>query len=205
MRARVSHEPLRTVSRNDRALAHWSGHDVKAVADQAREQLVGAGVCLPAVSLAGAVVVPVVGWDDHVLRTRLRSTLGAVLDRTTVRDRLEEGLDPEPAPLRILASIVLSRIGASWDGLAVQSPYGRVIACVPRRPRSWVLTECDYFGYTIVHVRQGGPETLVEGHRGARPGTMTTPVQGRLRQEQLFDVALRTDSLPLLEAVSCRC
>lgn len=193
-------ERIRAADPGASALAHWGGLSPEAIAAVARAALPAAGTCLPATWLAGAVVVPVVQWRHSALADRLASGMGAILDRVTLRDRSVSGDDPEPVPLRILASVVISRIAVSWDALARLSQYGQVIMCAPDEPGPTEMTvmECGYFGYTLVTVSRDARrrKVLVPGHPGARPGTEPVAHQLRMRQEQLFDLALQMSALP---------
>lgn len=209
-------ERLTQASPNAQRTRHWH-HPLPAVAEEVRRHVVGQGTCLPVAQIADGVVVAVVSWDKAALEWRAGHDVGPVLDRGILRDWVLEGrLEQVPAVLTVDAYITLGRLQASRSTLARLSSTARVIAAVPEPPgvEWWQAVACDFYGYTVAQVRRPAPDdwavdtahdeagcglevsVAVKGHSGPNPACRPIAHNQRLRLEQLYDLALRTDSVP---------
>lgn len=198
------HESLRPVGsevlrlpRSGRLLEHWnaSGLDAAAVAELARAQLVDAGVCLPVVWLADALVVPVVRIDPAVVAWRAHRGLGALLDRTWWRDLGDHRFrGAPPSPVEVLAILAVGELARCRTALGRLRPMARTIALVPEgcEPDTVELARCDYFSIPVAAVGHDGVQMLVAGDMAAITVSPRAEFHARLRREQLFDLALRS-------------
>jgi hypothetical protein len=182
-----------------RGLAHWHDLQPTEAAEFVRRDVVGVGMCLPAVWFCDGLLVPVVSWDVEALQGRVATGRGPVLYRSVLADRLEHGRDHiEPAVLRMEAFISLWPLSAARGALAAASAYASAVAAVPSPPGAdgWDVFECDYYGFTVAEVDPVGARVVVEGLGRAKHSKGGVAHQRRLMEEQLFDVALRTGVAP---------
>ncbi len=192
-------ERLRTPRAAVRTLAHWGSADPWVAAGLVCDQVVGAGSRLPLVWMVDGVVAPVVVWDREVLAGRLASGRGPLPIRSVLNDRLIHGRDHEaPSPLRMEAFIAVQPIRRAVRTMAWLSGVAQVAAAVPAAAPvpSWAAFECDYYGFTIAQVGDARAEVVVRGRTCGKGAHLPVGHQVRLMQEQLFDVAVRTGTLP---------
>jgi hypothetical protein len=173
---------------------YWRGADVGEVADVVHRDLEIAGTVLPLVKYDGQFVFPIVKVRVDAVRHRLADQLDPILDRGRLRTlALHEELAPPPA-ITMQAFLTVSPFPAARTVLGGLSGWARVIAALP----SWAkippvqAAACDYYGHTVVSCDGDTARVLVDGHRGAAPGSSTErdPWQ-LLKEEQLFDLAIR--------------
>lgn len=182
-----------------RGVAHWTDLSPVSAAEFVRSDVVGGGVCLPAVWFCDSLLVPVVSWDLESLKRRQVDGKGPMLFRSVLADRLEHGRDHlEPPVLRMEAFITLWPLSVARGALAAASAYAPAVAAVPSPPGAdgWNVFECDYYGFTVAEVNSAGARVVIEGLGGPKHPAGGIAHQRRLMEEQLFDVALRTDSIP---------
>jgi len=197
----LTRERLGIASSAPRGVAHWHDLPPMLAAEFVRRDVVGGGARLPAVWFCDGLLVPVVSWDLEALERRQATGQGPMLFRSVLADRLEHGRDHlEPAVLRMEAFVTLWPLSIARGALAAASAYASAIAAVPSPPGAdgWNVFECDYYGFTVAEVDSVGARLVVEGLRRAKHAAGGIPHQRRLMEEQLFDVALRTDSMPSL-------
>lgn len=195
----LTRERLRVAKPSRRDLPHWRSQDPLGAAELVRRDVIGTGTRLPPVWFCDGLVLPVVTWDHEVLHQRLRAGLGPVLYRSVLADRLEHGRDHlEPRVLRMEAFITLWPLSSARSALAAVSGYASAVAAVPAPPGAdgWDVFECDYYGFTVAEVDEACARTLIAGLRRPKHPAGGVPHQRRLMEEQLFDVALRTNTVP---------
>lgn len=195
----LTRERLAVAKPSRRDLAHWGSQDPLASAELVRRDVIGTGACLPLVWFCDGLVVPVVTWHHEELHQRRDAGLGPVLYRSMLADRLVHGRDHlEPAVLAMEAFITVWPLASARGALAAVSGYASAVAAVPAPPgaESWEVFECDYYGFTVAEVDPAGARVLIEGLGRPRHPAGGVPHQRRLMEEQLFDVALRTDTVP---------
>lgn len=178
---------------------HWGDLAPTQAAELVRRDVIQRGSCLPTVWFCDRPVVPVVSWQHDALNRRLDAGLGPMLYRSVLADRLAHGRDHlEPAVLRMEAFITLLPLSSARSALAAASVYAPAVAAVPVPPGAggWDVFECDYYGFTVAEVTSTGAQTVIEGLKRAKHRSGGIGHQRRLMEEQLFDVALRTDNLP---------
>lgn len=200
-------ERLRVPADRRWGLKHWGGRDVRHAADLVRQQTIGSGCTLPPAVISGGIVCAVVEWDDDILAGRFSKQQWPVLYRNVLYDRIEHNRGClEPSPLRVLGYICIGRLQTSRSTLARLSGMSRAIAAVPERPQmdSWDAMECDYYGHTVATVNTDDVVTVVVDGLPAGKGEHRDLGRHyfRLREEQLFDVALRTGATPLDSATA---
>lgn len=195
-------ERLRVPTDRGWGLKHWGGRDAGRAADLVRQATIGFGCTLPPAVISDGLVCAVVEWDNDILDARVSRQQWPVLHRNVLYDRVEHGRDSlEPSPLRVLGYICIGRLKTSRSTLARLSGMSRAIAAVPEPPSpdGWDVMECDYYGHTVATVDTDEVVTVVvDGmHEGKGEHRDVGRHYFRLREEQLFDVALRTGSTPL--------
>ncbi|MGH8472675.1 MAG: hypothetical protein ACREVJ_09540 [Gammaproteobacteria bacterium] len=164
-----------------------------------RRDVIGSGACLPAVWFCGGVLVPVVSWNLEAFEQRMAAGKGPVLFRAVLADRLDHGRDHlESSVLRMRAFITLRPLQSARGALAAASAYAPAVAAVPARSgaEGWGVFECNYYGFTVAEVDQSGARPVIEGLKRAKHPAGGIGHQRRLMEEQLFDVALRSDVNP---------
>ena len=172
----------------------WSHRELAHAAAASIEVLGWAGTPLPTVWLADTLVVPVVSIDWEALRNRSAHRVGPIVDRAWWLAASDASYSLTPArPLQISGFLVLGsgrRLRGALGRLRTTAP---VAALVPAANTldTIELTRCDYFGFGVVAVTHGRPQLIIDA------GPWTPPrgqvhFQRRLREEQLFDIALRT-------------
>jgi hypothetical protein len=187
-------ERLTIVRDPPRGLGHWGDQDPLQAAELVRRDVIGEGTCLPMIRFCAGFVIPVVVWHLDALATRSRTSIGPVLDRSVLADRLRHERDhAEPAPLQMKAFITVHPLPRARSALASVCGFTRAIGAVPRPPGAspWDAFEADYYGFTVTEVDGATTRTVVDGLPGPKHPLGGPAVQRRLIKEQLFDVALR--------------
>jgi hypothetical protein len=164
------------------------------VADQARVALNWAGFTLPAVRLSGGSVVPVVAWTAAA-RSRWRDGPRPVADRAVLA---EWECDGPASAVRVVGFLHLGAPLAGVDRLKAVAGYGpgAVVVGAAGRVGAWTLAEADVAGLSVVEVsRERSARVVVTGREGP-VATARRTVATRLREEQLFEWALRVGHEP---------
>lgn len=194
-------ERMAVARRPEHRLRHWGDVDPLAAADLVRAEALRAGTNLPMIWFAGGPVVPVIDWDYDALAFRLREGRMPMLSREVLADRLAHGRDhEEPAVLRMRAFITLHAFPGARSALGSASGFTPAVAAVPTPPgaANWSRFEADFYGFTVVEVDDSVAKVVVQGRTSAKHPQGGVPRERRLMEEQLFDVALRTDATPAL-------
>ncbi len=179
---------MRLWSRSTRVLA---ADDVVLAAHEA---LGWGGVVLPQVQMSGGVVHPVVSWRAGA-SARMSCGPEPMMSRAVLVAWEVDG--PESA-VRIVGFLHVGSPAAGIDRLKAVAAYGpgaMVVAAVARVGR-WTMAEADVAGISVVEARCGGVRVALPGRRAPLP-TARRSVATRLREEQLFDWALRAGVGPL--------
>lgn len=176
----------------------WSHRELARAVAASIEVLGWTGTPLPTVWLADTLVVPVVSIDGGALRIRSAHGVGPIVDRAWWLAASDALYSFAPArPLQISGFLVMGstrRVRGALGRLRTTAPVAALVAS-PDALDAIELMRCDYFGYGVVAVRHGQAALIVDG------GAWTPPrghvhFQRRLREEQLFDVALRAAQAP---------
>lgn len=177
---------------------HWSRGELADAAGAAAELLGWRGVVLPAVWIADAVVVPVVSLDARGWRQRWHDRLGPILDRSWWLASSDRGYATAPArPLEIDGFIVVGsvqRLRATLGRLRTTAPVAALVPSITTLD-TVELTRCDYYGYSVAAADGDGIELVLDAGPWTPPGGQVH-YQRKLREEQLFEVALREGQLP---------
>lgn len=179
-----------------RSLEHWHrrGIDPCAAGDAVRRSMVGDGLCLPIVHMADSLVIPVVQVDDEVVRWRSERRLGARIDRKWWRDRDDAGyVGAPPSAVHVMAFLTVGELHRSRAALGRLRSMARTVGVVPMGAEQDVveLSRCDYFGIGVVEATADDVRAVVGGAPGPSGWSRHAEFHVRLRQEQLFDLALR--------------
>lgn len=157
------------------------------------------GVALECVWLADALVVPVVRWNEHGWRARRTKKLGPIVDRAWWLASADASYGDAPAaPLFIQGFLVLGaldRARAALGRLRTTAPVAALIESTPE-PGAIELLRCDYYGYSVVATVAATVELIVNGGPWSPPDG-EVHFQRKLREEQLFEIALRCGQVPL--------
>lgn len=167
-------------------------------APAARDRLGWRGVPLPRVWLADAVVVPVVEMDPVAWSARRAAGAGPIVDRTWWLASSDASYVNAPvAPVLISGFFVLGPLSRSRAALGRLRTCAPVAALIPTSPEPAILEmmRCDYYGHSVVAARGDDAELLLEAPRWVPPQG-AVHFQRKLREEQLFEVALRTGHAP---------
>lgn len=177
----------------------WCSVDISQAAHAVADGLIGFGAMLPLTLFSGARVFPVVEWWQQSLALRLARDARPLLDPALVRDMLDDRTWAQdyPTALSIVGFIGIAPLSEARQELAALRSMGRTVAMTPCCSAAPTLTlaEFDLQGTAVVSL-EDELHVLVEGDAGARHGAAMSPVWMRFYEEQLFDWALKTESLP---------
>ncbi|WP_041368894.1 hypothetical protein [Nakamurella multipartita] len=182
----------------------WRSVDLLEASRRVVSGVIGVGAALPLTRFAGALGFPVVEWRWESLAIRSNQAFECLLNPVQVRDVLA---DPAwsmscPPALSVVGFIGVAPLRESRAELAGLRSMGRTVALTPGRSAIPPLTLADFDlqGTAVVSV-EDEVVILVGGDPGVRKGTEMSIVWQRFYEEQLFDWAMRTDSLPALSAL----
>lgn len=157
------------------------------------------GVPLECVWLADARVVPVVRWNAHGWHARRTTNLGPIVDRAWWLASADACYGDAPAsPLDIVGFLVLGPLHRARSALGRLRTTAPVAALIPSTPDPGALEllRCDYYGHSVVAAVGATVDLLVDGGQWSPPGGQVH-FQRKLREEQLFEVALRCGQAPV--------
>ncbi len=153
--------------------------------------------------LFGPEGYPVVELDRPAMDWRVRTAAHPVLKLAAAAD-LAEQLRPErvPSAVHLVGFIGIYSSPKSVRSLAVMRGQCRtMLVAPPGRLREPVLSELDYLGITAATVDgDDAVSVVVLGDPGPRRGSDPHPTWVRLREEQLFDLVMRSDSERLADS-----
>ncbi|PVU82928.1 hypothetical protein DDP54_07825 [Cellulomonas sp. WB94] len=194
--ARQGKETLRLPSGTRITRAH---DDLEKAAAESVRLLRWSGVALPCVWLADALVVPIVRWNEHGWRTRRARNVGPIVDRAWWLASADASYGDAPdAPLDIRGFLVLGalhRSRAALGRLRTTAPVAALIPSLPA-PDALELIRCDYYGYSVVAATDTKVELVLNAGTWEPPDGQVH-FQRKLREEQLFEVALRSGQAPI--------
>jgi hypothetical protein len=159
-----------------------------------------AGFVLPRARMSGGVIHPVVAWTAAAA-DRWSEGNGPVACRPTL---VEWEAGGPPSAIRIVGFIHVGSPVAGVDRLKAVSAYGpgilvvRDVSAVGR----WTFAEADVAGLSVVEVRRDGHRRVELVGRGGPVAHARRSVATRLREEQLFDWALRAGREPSVDGVA---
>lgn len=177
----------------------WSSLDISWAAHKVVSEVMGVGALLPLTHFAGARIFPVVQWRSNPLLHRLEQAARPLLDPALVRDVLEDDhrADDCPTVLSIVGFVSVAPLPEAREELAGLRSLGRTLAVIPRRSVASTLTlaEFDLQGTGVVSL-DDELRILVDGEPGIHPGARMSEIWVRFYEEQLFDWAMRSETLP---------
>ncbi|WBU37355.1 hypothetical protein [Homoserinibacter sp. YIM 151385] len=190
---------LRKTSWTSTAARRWRSIDLAEAARSVVSNVVGPGETLPLTRFAGALVFPVVEWRSDSLWMRLDRGLSPLLHPAAVGEVLSRSgwCRDYPSVLSMVGFIGVAPLSQAREELAGLRSMGRTVAMTPRwaAASSLALAEFDLQGTAVVSLEEE-LQVLVDGDAGIRRGSAMSPVWRRFYEEQLFDWAMKTDSLP---------
>ena len=181
------------------SLPPWPTESRFSAARTVAARLIPGGDVLPYTRRLGTAGYPVVAWDAEALGRRRRSAYAAPVLRLADAARLAHrthGVQIVPPALRILGFIGASPVDRAARDLAGMRTLTRTILMLSpgvtcSEP---TLSEFDAMGITVMSTSSAGSVevVVVAGDPGRRPGTDLHPGWLRLREEQLYDLVLRS-------------
>lgn len=173
-------------------------HDMQC-ADSARATMGWPGFVLPPVRMSNGPIHPVVTWTDTA---EARWTDGP--PPTSRRATLAEWeTDGPPTAINIIGFMHIGSPTAGVDRLKAVAAYGSGALVVANLPRTaWTMAEADMAGLSVVEVRPDGRSHMALAGRNGPVASARRTVATRLREEQLFEWALRAGHRPADELVS---
>lgn len=163
------------------------------IAEQACVALCWGGFTLPAVRMSGGPVLPVMMWTAAA-RSRWLDGPRPEADRSVLADWELSG---PPTAVRVVGFLHLGAPAAGIDRLKAVAAYGpgAVVVSSAARVSELTLAEADVAGLSVVEVNRDIGRVIITG----RPGPVVTArrtVATRLREEQLYELALRLGAQP---------
>lgn len=178
----------------------WLHQDIHQAAKSVVSQMLSGGHLLPLARFAGAEVFPIVKWQRAALIQRFDHRSDSMLHPSLIHELLENKIDASycPSVLSIVGFVGVAPLSKARKELAALRSLGRTIAMIPQRSmaRNMALAEFDLQGTAVVRCSDE-VHVLVSGDPGIRQGSSMSPVWKRFHEEQLYDWALRTGSLPV--------
>jgi hypothetical protein len=195
-----SRHQVRLVNQSAEFRERWLHHDIHQAAKSVVAQVLSGGYLLPLAQFGGAQVFPIVEWQRAALVQRYEFRSDPVLHPSRVHELLGNRLDASfcPSVLSIVGFLGVAPLSKARKELAGLRSLGRTIAMIPQRSmaRNMALAEFDLQGTAVVSCSDE-VRVLVGGDPGIRQGSSMSPIWKRFYEEQLYDWALRTDSLPV--------
>lgn len=195
----VAADVLRAESWSRAVSRHWRGLELQAVATAVSEAAGLEGQVLPYTRVDGRPAFPLVLIDEDAAAERLRKSQGPMLDRTQLRDYAAAGFVDAPAQAVVLSGFVtVEPFPAARRHLAGLRTWASTVAAVPTwRPLDELAgAECDYYGYRVYLSDGLRAEPLEIAASSHLPVVRGRDAWGRLRNEQMFHLALESGLLP---------
>jgi len=181
------------------SLKAW-GRDASDVVGPVATQVAPGAVVLPRTKIDGRSVFPFVCFVAEEVERRRGLGIGAVLDREAIL-RDVEGLDGDPLwqpPLTMACFASTEPLDKALKDLLGLRAYARTVATTPSPSSLGHLgaAEFDLAGIAVVAVDEtsGHVSPIVSGYATSAPEASIPEFWIRLRQEQLFALALRRGS-----------
>ena len=187
-----------------RSLSHWTGLTPWEGAELVRRDVLGGEQTLPPVWLMDGVVAPIVTWRRAAIGHRDVQASPPILSRARLGELFRAGAqNATPSPLTIVAFVAVQPMQQARRVMAWLSGYAAVAVALPRPPGHdpWEAFECDYRGFTVAEVGHDAATAIVQGRLTGRGAEMPADAHSRLLEEQLFDIALRHDLVPVGDAL----
>lgn len=190
---------LRPASWSRAVSRHWRGVDLRDVAIAVSAAAGLNGQLLPYTRVDGRPAFPFVLVDEDAAAERLRSSQGPILDRTRLRDYAASGfVDAPPQAVALSGFVTVEPWPAARRHLAGLRTWAPTVAAVPSwRPLDAVAAaECDYYGHRV-YISDGFSAAPLEMNASShRPAVRGPDAWGRLRDEQMFQLALESGLVP---------
>jgi len=181
------------------SLKVW-GRDASDIVGSVAAQVAPGAVVLPRTRIDGRSVFPFVCFVGQEIERRRGLGMGAVLDREAIL-RDVEGLDGDPLwqpPLTLAGFASTEPLDKALKDLLGLRAYARTVATTPSPDLLGHLpaSEFDLLGIAVVAVDEsaGHVSPIVSGYATSAPEASMPEFWVRLRQEQLFALALQSGS-----------
>lgn len=191
--------PFASTPSTNAALKAW-GRDVSDIVGCVAAQVAPGAVVLPRTRIDGRSVFPFVCFAADEMERRRELGVGAVLDREAIL-RDVEGLDGDPMwqpPLTLAGFASTEPLGKALKDLLGLRAYARTVALTPSPDVLGHIgaAEFDLAGVAVVaiDVPSGSMSPIVSGYATSAPQASMPEFWVRLRQEQLFALALQSNS-----------
>lgn len=177
---------------------HWRGLDLSDVAAVVAAAAKLPGRLLPYTRIDGRPAFPVVRVDKEVVRWRLSSRLGPVLDRSVLRKHAASGfVDAPPEAVVLSGFVTVEPFAVARRHLVGLGTWAPTVAALPawRRLDSFTATQCDFYGHRVYRCDGWSASALPAGAATGPPGVGRPDVWSRFRNEQLFQLGLATGAV----------
>ncbi|HET9873902.1 MAG TPA: hypothetical protein VFP89_15060 [Propionibacteriaceae bacterium] len=178
---------------------HWQGLDLDQAAGLVADAAGLAGRLLPYTRIDGRPVFPLVTVDREVVVRRIGRRQGPILDRTLLRDFATTGFADAPPEAVVLSGFVVVEpfVVARRHLVGLRTWAPTVLAVPSRRPlRSFETAECDYHDHQVYLTDGREASALQSGAVRHEPAQRRADAWRRLRDEQMFQLALESGLLP---------
>ncbi|MBB1195857.1 hypothetical protein [Curtobacterium flaccumfaciens] len=169
----------------------WSTVDVGTAVLDCADRLLPGAVTLPLTVFTGRLVYPVVVFPGDLVRRRLNGHREAIRDLDTLEKLIDAPAGDDPvSPLRIAGFISVDTPRAALPALSGLRTLGRAIHLRPFvDPDAVELRAYELRGITVA-AACAGVTVAVPGHSTAAPGSRYDPFWRRVREEELWSLAL---------------
>ena len=184
-------EQLRTVALPRRLHRWWSTTDVTGDVRRCAEVLLPGAVVLPLTRFTGRLVHPVVVLPADLVGQRLEQRREPIWDRRVLEQMVDEPARGDPvSPLRIAGFISVDKPAPALAALAGLRVLGRAIHLRPAVDTDAVeLRSFELRGITVAQTTNE-PMVVVPGHSTRAPGSRYDSFWNRVREEELWSLAL---------------
>lgn len=186
---------LRPVGWSNALQRHWRGLDLFTVASGVADAAGLTGLLLPYTRVADRPAFPLVTVNGEVATQRLSSRQGPILDRSVLQDHADAGFAEAPPEAVALAGfVVVEPFATARKHLVGLSAWAPTVLAVPSwRPLDPIsLAQCDVHGHRVL-VSDGVRASLMPtGGEGRPRRSIRGDVWARLRDEQMFQLALES-------------
>lgn len=198
MTAVYSRDRLRPADHRRALVRFWRGHDLVDVVSRVQQAAGWSGIVLPYTRVDGRPAFPVVTVDVDAVEQRLQRGEGPVLERARLRDFAAHQFVGAPPRAVVLAGyVVVDPFSVARCHLAALRTWAPTALAVP----AWSplgamdVVECDYFGYRV-WFSDGRRAWEMDLGSTSQPASVDEgDAWQRLRDEQMFDLALRTGAV----------
>lgn len=184
---------LREVAFPKQVVHRWGDLDVSTAAARCAETLLPGALMLPFTEFTGRMVFPVVVLPEALVRQRLERHPEPICDSDTVGRFVDTPQAEDPvSPLRLAGTISVDTAARALPALAGLRVLGRAIHLRPAvAADADDLRAFELQGITVADAT-ADPLVVVPGHSTKAPGSRYDPFWQRVREEELWSLALRS-------------